>query len=31
MQIHGETAVNKLIVLFGFDKMESALSERTIV
>ena len=31
MQIQGETSVNKLIVLFIFDKMESALSERTIV
>ena len=31
MQIQGETSVNKLIVLFVFDKMESALSQRTIV
>ena len=31
MQIQGETSVNKLIMLFVFDKMESALSERTIV
>lgn len=31
MQIQGETSVNKLIVLFVFDKMEAALSERTIV
>ena len=31
MQIQGETSVNKLIVLFVFDKMESALSERTVV
>ena len=31
MQIQGETFVNKLILLFVFDKMESALSERTIV
>lgn len=31
MQIQGETSVNKLIVLFVFDKMESALSEPTIV
>jgi hypothetical protein len=31
MQIQGETSVNKLIVLFVFDKMESALSERIIV
>ena len=30
MQIQGETSVNKLILLFIFDKMESALSERTI-
>ncbi len=30
MQIQGETSVNKLIMLFVFDKMESALSERTI-
>ena len=27
----GETLINKLIILFVFDKMESALSERTIV
>ena len=27
----GETSINKLIILFVFDKMESALSERTIV
>lgn len=26
MQIQGETSVNKLILLFVFDKMESALS-----
>ena len=31
MQIQGETSVNKLIVLFVFDKMESALSARTVV
>lgn len=31
MQIQGETSVNKLIILFVFDKMESALSERTLV
>ena len=31
MQIQGETSTNKLIVLFVFDKMESALSERTVV
>ncbi len=31
MQIKGETSVNKLILLFVFDKMESALSERTLV
>ena len=27
----GETSINKLILLFVFDKMESALSERTLV
>jgi hypothetical protein len=31
MQIQGETSVNKLIILFVFDKMEAALSERTIL
>lgn len=31
MQIKGETSVNKLIILFVFDKMETALSERTLV
>ena len=31
MQIQGETSVNKLIVLYVFDKMETALSERTVV
>ena len=31
MQIQGETFINKLIVLFVFDKMESSLSERTVV
>ena len=31
MQVQGEMSVNKLIVLFVFDKMESALSERTVV
>ncbi len=31
MQIKGETSVNKLILLFVFDKMESQLSERTIL
>ena len=31
MQIQGETSINKLIILFTFDKMESALSQRTIV
>ncbi len=31
MQIKGETSVNKLILLFVFDKMESPLSERTIL
>ncbi len=27
----GETSVNKLIILFVFDKMESTLSERTVI
>ena len=31
MQIQGETSVNKLIILFVFDKMEAALSERTVL
>ncbi len=31
MQVKGETPINKLILLFVFDKMESALSERTLV
>ncbi|MBR2903330.1 MAG: DUF4364 family protein [Clostridia bacterium] len=31
MQVQGETSINKLILLFVFDKMESALSEQTIV
>ncbi len=31
MLLTGETSTNKLIILFVFDKMESALSERTIV
>ena len=31
MQVQGETSVNKLIVLFVFDKMESALSSNTIL
>lgn len=31
MQIRGETSINKLILLFVFDKMESPLTERTIV
>ena len=31
MQINGETSVNKLILLFVFDKMESALTERIII
>ncbi len=30
MQVQGEMPVNKMIVLFVFDKMETALSERTI-
>ena len=31
MQKFSETPINKLIILFVFDKMESALSEKTIV
>jgi hypothetical protein len=31
MQIQGELSVNKLILLFVFDKMESPLSENTVV
>ena len=31
MQVQGETSVNKLILLFVFDKMESSLSEQVIV
>lgn len=31
MQVKGETSVNKLILLFVFDKMESPLTERTLV
>ncbi|MCI8500213.1 MAG: DUF4364 family protein [Clostridia bacterium] len=31
MQVKGETSVNKLIMLFVFDKMESAISERILV
>ncbi len=31
MQIKGETSVNKLILLFVFDKMETPLSERTLI
>ena len=31
MQIQGETSVNKLILLFVFDKMETALSERILL
>lgn len=31
MQIQGELSVNKLILLFVFDKMESPLSESTVV
>ncbi len=31
MQIQGETSVNKLIVLFVFEKMVSALSEHTLL
>lgn len=31
LQVKGELDVNKLIILYVFDKMETALSERTIV
>ncbi len=31
MQIQGEMSVNKLILLFVFDKMETALSEHTVI
>lgn len=31
MQIKGETSVNKLILLFVFDKMETALTERIVI
>ena len=31
MQVKGETSINKLILLFVFDKMECPLSERTLV
>lgn len=31
MQVQGETSVNKLILLFVFEKMEAPLSERTVV
>lgn len=31
MQVKGETSVNKLILLFVFDKMESPLCERTLI
>ena len=31
MQVKGETSTNKLILLFVFDKMETALSERIIL
>ena len=31
LQVKGETSVNKLILLFVFDKMECPLSERTIL
>ena len=31
MQIKGETSINKLILLFVFDKMEIPLSERTLI
>ena len=31
MQVQGEMSINKLIILFVFDKMETALSERTVI
>ncbi len=31
MQVKGETSVNKLILLFVFDKMEAPLSEQTLL
>ncbi len=31
MQVQGEMSTNKLIILFVFDKMETALSERIVV
>ncbi len=31
MQVKGDTSVNKLILLFVFDKMESPLTERTLI
>jgi hypothetical protein len=31
MQVQGEMSINKLIILFVFDKMEAALSERTVI
>ncbi|MBQ9729746.1 MAG: DUF4364 family protein [Clostridia bacterium] len=31
MQIQGETSINKLILLYVFDKMQTALSEQTVV
>lgn len=31
LQIKGDIDINKLIILFVFDKMETALSERTVV
>lgn len=31
MQPQGEMSINKLIILFVFDKMETALSERTVI
>lgn len=31
MQVKGETPINKLILLFVFDKMECPLSERTLI
>ena len=31
LQVKGETSTNKLIILFVFDKMESALSEKILL
>ncbi len=31
LQVKGETSTNKLIILFVFDKMETALSEKILL